>query len=293
MNIRKQIIVSALSSFLTLLGCSQNDEPQHSANPTQDYDLDETALAASGYTKIYEENFNSDLSGWNIWEGGAFNEELQLYKPQNLIVANGILEIKSKKEDVTGPILPGDSELSDYAYTSGRMESVFEVAPTSPTQKIRISARIKLPAAYGMWPAFWSYGNPWPTHGEIDVLEATGDKHGYTTNYYYGSQPDTPVTNDDLTSEEISTPKDLSSGYHVYEVIWAKNSLTFLLDGEVVETRTATEPGQQYIPAFFGKTQNIVLNLAVGGTMFGDDFDESKIKPSSMYVDWVKVFRSE
>ncbi|MHA3786932.1 glycoside hydrolase family 16 protein [Flavobacterium hauense] len=287
-----RIVVPVFASFFMIVGCSSSEDAAKNNSPV-DFDLDESALAAEGYTKVYEDNFTSGLNGWNIWEGGAFNEELQLYKAQNLIVSNGILEIKSRKEDVTGSILPGEDELSDYAYTSGRIESVYEVAHTSPTQKIRISARIKLPSSYGMWPAFWSYGNPWPTHGEIDILEATGDKHGYITNYYYGSQPDVAVTDDDLTSEEITTNKDLSSGYHVYELIWGKNSLTFLLDGEVIEKRVATEAGQQYIPAFFGKTQNIVLNLAVGGTMFGDDFDESKIKTSSMYVDWVKVFKAE
>lgn len=278
--------------LLVLTGCSSSEDAAKN-NTQNDFYLDEAALEADGYSKIYDDNFDSGLSGWNVWEGGAYNEELQLYKSKNLILANGILEIRSKKEDVTGPVTPRDSELSDFAYTSGRIESVYEIAHTSPSQKIRISARIKLPASYGMWPAFWSYGNPWPTHGEIDILEATGDKHGYTTNYYYGSQPDTPQTNDDLTSEEITTPKDLSSGFHVYEVIWAKNSLTFLLDGEVVETRNTSETGQQYIPDFFGKSQNIILNLAVGGTMFGDDFDESEIKTSSMYVDWVKVFSSQ
>lgn len=288
----RKIVFSAAVALLALTGCSSTEDTQKNTSPT-DFDLDETALATAGYAKIYEDNFTSDLSGWNIWEGGAFNEELQMYRAQNLIISDGILEIRPKKESVTGPILPGDDELSDYAYTSGRIESDFEIAPMTGNQKIRISARIKLPEGYGMWPAFWSYGNPWPTHGEIDILEATGQKHGYTTNYYYGSQPDNPVTNDDLTSEEIMTSKDLTSGYHVYELIWTKNTLTFLLDGEVVETRVNTEEGQQYIPSFFGKTQNIVLNLAVGGTMFGDDFDESKIKTVSMYVDWVKVFRAE
>jgi len=295
MNIQKQFMLSALSSLFTLLGCSQTDDTQKTTTPpttTQDFDLDETALATQGFTKLYEENFTGDLSQWQVWEGGAFNEELQLYKKQNLIIANGILQIKAVKQDVTGPVLPDSDEISDFDYTSGRIESNFTIAPTQANPTIRISARIKLPEAYGMWPAFWSYGNPWPTHGEIDILEATGDKHNYITNYYYGSQADTPVTNDDLTSEEINTAKDLTNSYHVYELIWTKISLTFLLDGEVMESKVATQPGQQYIPAMFGKTQNIILNLAVGGGMF-NNLDPSKIQPSSMYVDWVKVFRKD
>lgn len=291
MDIRKQIIVSVLSSLLTFLGCSQTDEPQQTAPVTQDYDLNEATLAAAGYSKIYEEDFTTDLSQWKIWEGGAYNNELQLYQKQNLIVSDGVLEIKAVKQKVRGAVLPGSSETADYNYTSGRIESNYSIGPSNTNPKIRISARIKLPEAYGMWSAFWSYGRPWPTHGEIDILEATGDKHSYITNYYYGAQPDMPVTGDDLTAEEIHTGKDLTAGYHVYELIWTKTTLTFLLDGQVMETKTATQPGQHYIPAMFGKSQNIILNLAVGGGMF-PNLDPSKIQPSSMYVDWVKVYRN-
>lgn len=295
MKIEKQIILSASFLLFTLLGCSQNDDTKTTTptpSATEDFDLDESALAASGFTKIYEENFTGDLNQWQVWEGGAFNEELQLYQRQNLIVANGILQIKSVKQNVTGPVLPDSDELSDYGYTSGRIESKYSIGPTAANPKIRISARIKIPEAYGMWPAFWSYGNPWPTHGEIDIMEGIGDAHRYITNYYYGSVADTPVTSDDLTAEEITTTKDLSNSFHVYELIWTKTSLTFLLDGQVMETKTATQPGQQYIPSMFGKSQNIILNLAVGGGMF-QNLDPSKIQPSSMYVDWVKVFRAD
>ena len=292
MDIRKQIIVSALSSLLTLLGCSQSDESPQTVPVTQDYDLDETTLAAAGYSKIYEEDFSAGLDQWQVWEGGAYNEELQLYQRQNLTVANGMLEIKSVKQKVRGAVLPGSTALSDYDYSSGRIESDFSIGASNANPKIRISARIKLPEAYGMWPAFWSYGKPWPTHGEIDIMEATGGKHSYITNYFYGSQPDVSVTSDDLTAEEITTAKDLTSGYHVYELIWTRTSLVFLLDGQVMETKTAAQPGQEYIPAMFGKSQNIILNLAVGGGMF-TNLDPSKIQPSSMYVDWVKVFRSD
>lgn len=295
MKIGKQIILSASFLLFTLLGCSQNDDTQKTTptpSATEDFDLDESALAALGYSKLFEENFTGDLSQWQMWEGGAFNEELQLYQRQNLIVANGILQIKSIKQNITGPVLPDSDELSDFAYTSGRIESNYTVGPTAANPKIRISARIKIPEAYGMWPAFWSYGNPWPTHGEIDIMEGIGDAHRYITNYYYGSVADNPITSDDLTAEEIITSKDLSNSFHVYELIWTKTSLTFLLDGQVMETKTATQEGQQYIPSMFGKSQNIILNLAVGGGMF-QNLDPSKIQPSSMYVDWVKVFSAD
>ena len=118
MKIGKQIILSASFLLFTLFGCSQNDDTKTTAptpSATEDFDLDESALAASGYSKLFEENFTGDLSQWQVWEGGAFNEELQLYQKQNLIVANGILQIKSVKQNVTGPVLPDSDELSDFA----------------------------------------------------------------------------------------------------------------------------------------------------------------------------------
>jgi beta-glucanase (GH16 family) len=37
-------------------------------------------------------------------------------------------------------------------------------------------ARINLSSGYGMWPAFWFYGDDWPTDVEINVLEARGNE---------------------------------------------------------------------------------------------------------------------
>jgi hypothetical protein len=67
-------------------------------------------------------------------------------------------------------------------------------------------------------------------------------------------------------------------------MIWSQNSLTSLLDGQVVETKTGG-----YIPNLFGKTERIVLNLAVGGDFF-TNLDLAQIVTGSMYVDYVKVF---
>ena len=73
------------------------------------YDLNETALTSAGWTKIFEDDFTSDLSKWNIWTGGAFNEELEYYQASNLQVANGVLAIVAKRETVTGPTTTYDA----------------------------------------------------------------------------------------------------------------------------------------------------------------------------------------
>jgi len=256
-----------------------------SANAICDYVLDEAALSAAGWTKIFEDDFTGDLSKWNIWMGGAFNNELQYYQAANLQVTNGNLVITAKKETVTGATTPFDQTPKAFNYTSGRIECKTNVSSSVSTPKVRMIARIKLPAGYGMWPAYWSYGDPWPTQGEIDFLEARGQEPTkYQTNYFYGKAANHNIVKNAVGF--INTNGDLTTCYHVYEMIWAQNALSSYLDGVLVETKSGGN-----IPNLFGKTERITLNLAVGGNFF-TNFNPAQIQTGTMYVDYVKVFKS-
>jgi beta-glucanase (GH16 family) len=248
-----------------------------------DYDINETAILGAGWTKSFDESFSGDLNNWNIWHGGAFNNELQLYQAANLSVSGGNLVISARQETVTGPTNPFDPAPKDFNYTSGRIESKTNFSANSSVPRVRMMARIKLPSGYGMWPAFWSYGDPWPTHGEIDILEARGQEDfKYQTNYFYGK-----VANRNLVRNAVgfvTTGTSLQSCYHVYEVIWSQNTLEFYFDGVLVKTNSGG-----YVPALFGKTERLTLNLAVGGLFFSN-LDPALIKTGTLYVDWVKVF---
>lgn len=271
---------------------SQVSEENVSARPPQpnpivpgvcNKDLDESAL--TGWTKIFEDDFSTDLSKWNTWNGGAYNNELQMYQAANMQISNGNLIISAVKETVTGPTTPSDATPKTFNYTSGRIESKTNFSASSVNPKIRIAARIKLPSGYGMWPAFWSYGDPWPTQGEIDILEARGqEEFKYQTNYFYGKT----VNRNLVRSAEgfVTTDVSLQTCYHLYEMIWSQNSLQFYFDGQLIKTNSGG-----YVPSLFGKTERITLNLAVGGNFFSN-FNPSLIQTGSVYVDWVKVFRS-
>ena len=254
-------------------------------NGVCDYNLDENILINTGWTKKFEDNFDTDLSKWNIWNGGAYNNELQLYKASNLSIASGNLVISAKKEIATGPTTPFDATPKSFDYTSGRIESKTNISSSTSSPKVRLIARIKLPAGYGMWPAFWSYGDPWPTQGEIDVLEARGQEDfKYQTNYFYGKT----VNRNLVRGAEgyITTNVSLQTCYHVYELIWSQNTLQFYFDGVLAKTNSGS-----YVNSLFGKTEKVVLNLAVGGNFFAN-FNPSLIQPGTMYVDWIKVFTS-
>ncbi|MEO6538986.1 MAG: glycoside hydrolase family 16 protein [Ferruginibacter sp.] len=302
---RTQIFIPGMyfTIFFMLLvcGCHKNpltanentaaiDIPRPSPPPQPvpgacDYQLDEASLLNAGWVKTFEDNFDAGLGNWNTWYGGAYNNELQLYQAPNVTVASGNLIISAKAEKVTGPTTNYDGTIKSFNYTSGRIESIQTISSSSAAPKVRLSARIKLPAGYGMWPAFWSYGDPWPTQGEIDVLEARGQEDfKYQTNYFYGK-----VVNRNLVRGAegyVSTGTSLQSCYHVYELVWSQNALQFYLDGVLVKTNTGG-----YVTSLFGKTEKIVLNLAVGGGFFSN-LDTSLIVPGTMYVDWVKVYTS-
>jgi beta-glucanase (GH16 family) len=144
-------------------------------------------------------------------------------------------------------------------------------------------ARIKLPSGYGMWPAFWSYGDPWPTQGEIDILEARGQEdRKYQTNYFYGRTANRNLVRG--AEGFVTADTSLQSCYHVYEMVWSQNDLKFYFDGVLVKTNSGG-----YVPSLFGKTERITLNLAVGGLFFSN-FNPALIQTGTMYVDWVKVF---
>jgi len=150
---------------------------------------------------------------------------------------------------------------------------------------VRMIARIKLPTGYGMWPAFWSYGDPWPTQGEIDIMEARGNEpFKYQTAYWYGRRSGINIASG--TEGFVTSESSLTDCWHVYEVIWQKNSLTYLLDGQVVVTKTGG-----WISDFYRKSERLTLNLAVGGGFFGNP-PASSIVTGTMQIDWVKVFTS-
>lgn len=254
--------------------------------------FDEEQLAADGYSKIFEEDFSLGLRQWKIWTGGAYNEELQYYRTDNLIITDGILEIRPKKEWVTGPVLPGHLELSDYNYTSGRIESKFEIAPITPTQKIRISARIQMPEGYGMWPAFWLLAQNGSRHSEIDITETTGGSRSFIINSHYSDDSAENNSHPGKTPKKIRSGKSLTDSFHIYELIWTQDSLIFILDGKIIAEKEASHPHFGYIKQLYQDPQHLVLNVAIGGNMF-NRLKKDNIETSSMYVDWVKVFSSQ
>jgi beta-glucanase (GH16 family) len=241
---------------------------------------------------IWEDDFDTDLSQWNSWESGAFNNEVQYYRPSQLQLQDGILTIDVQRETITGANNPNDASLKEFQYVSGRIESKTTFGPSNGTGELeyRFMARIKMPAGNGMWPAFWSYGDPWPTKGEIDIIEARGNiPMQFSSNIFYGTQPGIPITDNANTVVEHEVDADITADFHTYELIWTANSLQIFFDDELLHTYNANSVN--YIASLFGQKQKIVLNTAVGGFFFPNSSPSSFVDTAEMQVDWVRVYK--
>ena len=158
--------ILAMATVLTACGGGNNDAAQGGelANPppvtTGDWQLE------------WEDTFEGselDTASWDIQMGngaaegipGWGNNELQYYQPDNIIVADGVLTIEARAEDVSG-----------FNYSSGRIRTQGKVDFTFG----RVEASIKLPSGQGLWSAFWLLGSdpsvygPWAAKGEIDIV---------------------------------------------------------------------------------------------------------------------------
>lgn len=253
------------------------------------------AKDVDGWTLVFEEHFDdSSLRQWNIWKGGAYNKEIQYYQPEQLKVQEGILNINIQRETITGEATPENHTPKVFEYSSGRIESkkLFGPSNTDNEREYRFKARIKMPMGHGMWPAFWTYGDPWPTQGEIDIVEARGNQpNKFSSNIFYGVEPGTPLTKNDhntVTDHELDI--DITESFHEYELIWGIDYIEILFDGKLLKRYEATS--FNYISELADKKQKITLNTAVGGLFFPAGTDSATfVDKATMQIDWVMVYK--
>jgi beta-glucanase (GH16 family) len=249
----------------------------------------EADVTKDGWTMIFKEEFGENLKDWKIWTGGAFNNEYQYYNyDKNLSLKDGVLKITPKREFITGAENPFSTNQKSFNFTSGRIESGNKFSPKGVNyNSLRIVSRVKTPPGTGMWPAFWLYGDAWPTNGEIDILEQDGAKPTeFSSTYHYG----TTVNADQWNAIDLGFYKsndNLTRCWHLFECVWEKEKITYYFDGKEYFVNKGRN-----VPAMWDKMQNIVFNLAVGGNFVGNP-PPANIQLNPMYVDWVRVFSKE
>jgi beta-glucanase (GH16 family) len=231
---------------------------------------------------VWSDEFNGasiDLTKWtfDIGNGGWGNNELEYYTSSstNAYVTNGFLHIRAQIQSINGS-----------SYTSARMKTQGLYWKTYG----RIEWRAKLPAGTGFWPALWMLGTNinsigWPGCGEIDVVE----NNGATITFEQGSIH----SGSDATKIFNFTGGNSVTNFHVYDLDWTNNSITWSVDGVAYETQTSwsSSTGEPY-PFPFNQPFFFLMNLAVGGNYLGNPSTNSinPNMPGEMVIDYIRVY---
>ena len=233
----------------------------------------------SGWTPGWSDEFNGtavDDVRWNVLtRQDSFNNEKQYYTSNAVTVSGGQLKIKAT-----------NVPLANKAYQSGLIRTKVQ------QQYGRYEVRASLPTTQGMWPAIWLLAPdsvPWPTGGEIDIMENRGSQPNTVGHaYHYGSS----VATHDYVSSSFGysangTPVSFHNSMHTYGVEWDQNRIRYLVDNVPSYTvyRGTTKPN---VPVST-TPMDLIINLAVGGD-YGGDPNGSTVFPQTLAVDYVHSF---
>jgi beta-glucanase (GH16 family) len=161
----------------------------------------------------------------------------------------------------------------------------------------RLEARIKVPEAQGMWPAFWTLGNnivtdQWPACGESDIQERVNS--ATNPDWNQSTIHGTGYASPGLATTFYFPSGQTAAGWHTYGMIWQRGSIQYYIDnpGNIYATYTPASleslTGAEW-PFDSGNGQFIIFDLAVGGDWPGPP-NSSTPFPSEMLVDYVRVY---
>jgi beta-glucanase (GH16 family) len=253
-----------------------------------------TTVANASWQLTFSDEFEGktlDLSKWklsDLWSNQTYpgNDEKQCYVPEGVSQSDGFLLLVARRSVTPPSACKGAA--SDRQYTSGMIttagcnryetwESCKHLRSFAQTYGY-FEIRAKLPKGRGFWPAFWLLpkDGSWPP--EIDVMEALGHMPStiYNTYHYLDSagahqKPGNPYNGHDFTSS-----------FSTFGIDWRPGLLIWYVDGR--ETFRFSSPDVT------SKSMYLLLNLAVGGIWPGDP-DQSTTFPSSMSIDYVRVYK--
>ena len=220
--------------------------------------------APEGYKLVWHDEFNS---------GSELNASDWTHEVQNRVteVRNGKLRITALKENgkvYSGRVYAKVREGWTYGY---------------------IEASIKLPKGKGTWPAFWMMPvnfRSWPADGEIDIMEEVGYHPNYVSSSLHANAhvhtQGTQVTHEMLC-------EGAEDEFHTYAILWTADNITTYVDGQVQLSYDNTGKGRDDWP--YDNPFYVIFNLAWGGDWGGSQGVDESALPTTMEVDYVRVFQ--
>lgn len=206
----------------------------------------------AGWNLTFSSGFSGTALDTNVWAtcfywatpNGCTNfgnngDDEEWYLPSQVQVSGGALQLVAQHESTHGTTASGTPKT--YSCRSGMVTS----APGFNFEYGLVQIVAQLPYNTGLWPALWlaASNHAWPP--EIDILEHWNfDQEAKI--YLHpigGARQGGPVT----------TPANLSQGWHTFTLSWTSTRLTWYIDGLQVFTTTTNIPQQ---------AMYLVMNLA-------------------------------
>ncbi len=206
-------------------------------------------------------DIGTGTNGWGNGEAQSYTDSAT-----NVSVVDGVLKITARAEN--------------GGYTSGRIKTqgLFDFTYG------KVAVRAKLPSGGGTWPAIWMLGANitevgWPACGEIDIMEHVGNNQDVVSSALHFPENSGA---DAIFKDRVLS--GASTDFHIYEVSWTPDTITFSIDSVPYHTYEYTNDLPFYENNFF-----LLLNLAMGGN-FGGTIDPL-FTEATLEIDYVRVYQ--
>lgn len=207
--------------------------------------------------------------GWDDLHFLAQNNERQYYvDPSRETLTSPFTMVDGKVNIKATQLTEAEQALAQgQQYSSGLLTTQMSFSATSGY----VEMRADMPAQQGFWSSFWMLPLDGGWTSEIDIAEVLGhDTDTLHTNFWIEGEPD---------SQAVQV--DGSDGFHTYGLMWTKNQVQWLYDGQVVRT----------LDRGLSEDMFLAISLAVGG--FAGSVDGTTDFSDTMKIDYVRVYELE
>ncbi|HEY1485161.1 MAG TPA: ricin-type beta-trefoil lectin domain protein [Micromonosporaceae bacterium] len=193
-------------------------------------------------------------------------------------------------------------------WTSGRVETNAATFGAPAGGVVMMQASIQQPNlntsnGAGYWPAFWMLGStlrsgtPWPTSGEVDILEDVNSRSTVFGTLHCGVSPGGPCNESTGIGSGERACSGCNTAYHTYAVQIDRSvspeQIRWYLDGNNYFTVNANQVDATTWANAVDHPFFIIFDLAMGGgfpAAFGGGPNAATVSGGQMNVDYVAVY---